>query len=127
MRLILTALTSLILAACAALPGASGSRSSAPRTEVLIDNLKIPMSLAFAPDGCLFFNEVSEGRVRVFQNGTLQDAPWATFEVARGPETGLLGLTLNRTSRRIIMSTCIIRSWTQIDATMYPSVTVSSA
>jgi glucose/arabinose dehydrogenase len=94
-RLILTILASLLAVACGNLPGATGSQSSAPRTEVLIDNLKIPMSLTFAPDGRLFFNEVSEGRVRVFENGVLQDTPWATFEVARGPELGLLGLAID--------------------------------
>jgi aldose sugar dehydrogenase len=94
-RLILTVLASMLLAACVNLPGGRGSQSSPPRTEVLIDNVKIPMSLAFAPDGRLFFNEVSEGRVRVFEAGVLQENPWATFEVARGPETGLLGLTID--------------------------------
>lgn len=94
MRFILIILASLLVAACATLPAASGPPSSAPHVEVLIDNLKIPMSLSFAPDGRLFFNEVSEGRVRVYENGVLQDAPWATFEVARGPELGLLGLAI---------------------------------
>ncbi len=86
-RLTLTVLASLLLAACGNLPGVGGPQSRTPRSEVLIDNLKIPMSLAFAPDGRLFFNEVSEGRVRVFEAGVLHEAAWATFEVARGPET----------------------------------------
>ena len=52
-RLILTALACVLVAACGQLPG--GSRTATPRVEVLIDNLKIPMSLAFTPDGRLFF------------------------------------------------------------------------
>jgi glucose/arabinose dehydrogenase len=88
------ALAGLLLSACAQLPGGS-PRTSPPRVDVLIDNLKIPMSLAFTRDGRLFFNEVSEGRVRVYENGALQETPWATFEVARGPETGLLGLAIH--------------------------------
>jgi aldose sugar dehydrogenase len=94
-RLIPIVLSSLLLAACVSLPSGGGPQSRTPRTEVLIENVKIPMSLAFAPDGRLFFTEVSEGRVRVFENGTLQENPWASFEVARGPETGLLGLAIH--------------------------------
>ncbi|MFN0073756.1 MAG: PQQ-dependent sugar dehydrogenase [Chloroflexota bacterium] len=97
MRLILLAFIASLATACGVVPGLSGAgaRPAAPRTELLIDNLKIPMSLAFAPDGRLFFNEVYEGRVRLFRGGQLQEAPWAELEVARGPETGLLGLAVD--------------------------------
>lgn len=60
-----------------------------------MDNVKIPMSLAFSPDGRLFFNEVSEGRVRVIENGQLLPQPWFSTQVAQGPELGLLGLALD--------------------------------
>jgi glucose/arabinose dehydrogenase len=63
--------------------------------ETLLTNLEIPWSLAFAPDGRLFFTE-RPGRVRVMRNGILLPEPALvlTDVVAEG-EAGLLGLTLH--------------------------------
>lgn len=96
-RIILPLVLCVFLAACGNLqiPGIAASPKPTGTSSVILDNAKIPMSLRFAPDGRLFFNEVSEGRVRIFQNGALLETPWAAFEVARGPETGLLGLALD--------------------------------
>ena len=53
------------------------------------------MSLQFAADGRLFFVEVNKGQVRVAQNGVLRAEPWATLDVAKGTEQGLVGLVLH--------------------------------
>ncbi|MBV9895485.1 MAG: PQQ-dependent sugar dehydrogenase [Chloroflexi bacterium] len=54
-----------------------------------------PVSLAFAPDGTLFYNELHTGKIRVVQNGTLLPDPFFQFKVAGQPETGLIGLALD--------------------------------
>lgn len=65
------------------------------RTETFLTNLSFPVTLAFAPDGRLFFNELQTGRVRVVQNGVLLPVPFATLPVATAGERGLLGLALD--------------------------------
>jgi glucose/arabinose dehydrogenase len=61
---------------------------------VVAQGLEVPWSLAFAPDGRLFFTE-RPGRVRVVWGGKLLADPWAQIEVARRGEGGLLGLALD--------------------------------
>ena len=68
----------------------------APRVEEVATGLVVPWSLAFAPDGCLFFTE-RPGRVRVMVNGQLQQAPVAQLDVASTGEAGLMGLALSPT------------------------------
>ena len=63
------------------------------QVEVVLRNLDIPWSLAFAPDGRLFFTE-RPGRIMVFEQGKAPSLV-ATVEVARQSEAGLLGLTLS--------------------------------
>ena len=60
-----------------------------------IDGLQLPVSLEFASDGRLFFVEVTRGQVRVAQNGALRAEPWATLDIAKGAEQGLVGLVLH--------------------------------
>lgn len=63
--------------------------------QVLVTNLEVPWSLAFAPDGRLFFTE-RVGRVRVVQNGQLVAQPAFTFQDVRAiGEGGVLGVTLH--------------------------------
>ncbi len=64
--------------------------------EVVVRGLDTPWALAFAPDGRIFVTERG-GRVRVVQNGALQQAAWATIPVVArsGSESGLLGLALD--------------------------------
>ena len=65
------------------------------RVETVVGNLDVPWSIAFAPDGRMFFTE-RPGRVRVFENGKLRPAPLFVVEdVERGSESGLMGLTLH--------------------------------
>ena len=63
--------------------------------EVVVSNVEIPWSLAFAPDGRLFFTE-RPGRIRIVQNGQIATTPaLAIGDVAAVGEGGVLGLTLH--------------------------------
>jgi YVTN family beta-propeller protein len=64
-------------------------------TESFLTGAEIPVALAFAADGRLFYNELRTGKIRVIQNGTLLPEPFYKFAVAGQPETGLLGLALD--------------------------------
>jgi aldose sugar dehydrogenase len=64
-------------------------------SENFLSGADIPVSIAFAADGRLFYNELKTGKIRVVQNGTLLPEPFYQFAVAGQPETGLLGLTLD--------------------------------
>ncbi len=65
-------------------------------TDVVADNLQEPWSLAFAPDGRLFFTEAT-GRLRVIVNGELVAEP--VFDLSAqtsGFEGGLTGMDIDR-------------------------------
>jgi glucose/arabinose dehydrogenase len=62
----------------------------------ILDGVLVPMAMQFAPDGRMFFNEVSKGAVRILlQDGTLQAEPFVELRVARRTEMGALGLALH--------------------------------
>lgn len=62
----------------------------------VLDGVMLPMSMRFAPDGRLFFNEVTKGTVRIMgADGILQDEPFVTLKVAKRKEMGVLGLALH--------------------------------
>jgi glucose/arabinose dehydrogenase len=62
----------------------------------IVEGVLVPMSMQFAPDGRMFFNEVSKGTVRILRaDGTLQEEPFASLRVARRTEMGALGLALH--------------------------------
>jgi len=70
------------------------------RTETVVAGANFPVSLAFAPDGRLFYTELQTGNVRIVQNPTtptpqLLAMPFATVPVATTGEQGLLGLALD--------------------------------
>ena len=65
-----------------------------PRVEVVAEQLDVPWSLAFAPDGRLFFTERT-GRIRVITKGRLEPEPVAALRVAAVTEAGLMGLALD--------------------------------
>jgi glucose/arabinose dehydrogenase len=71
------------------------ARKSRIQTSVYVDNVELPASMIFAPDGRMFFVEVFAGRVRVVENGVLQPDPVMTFQVQQGSESGLLGIALD--------------------------------
>ncbi len=64
------------------------------RVEDFVPQASFPVTLAFAPDGRLFYNELS-GNVRVVQNGQLLPQPFATLPVDTNGERGLLGLAFD--------------------------------
>jgi glucose/arabinose dehydrogenase len=66
-----------------------------PEPRPFLTGLSFPTNLAFAPDGRLFFTEKETGRVRVVDDGVLDPAPIATFEVTGDAERGLLGIALD--------------------------------
>lgn len=62
------------------------------RLEVVAENLRVPWSVAFLPDGRLVFTE-RPGRVRVVDpQGDLVPAPALSIDVALGNKMGMLGL-----------------------------------
>lgn len=63
--------------------------------QTIASDLQIPWSLAFAPDGRLFFTE-RPGRVRIIADGLLLAAPALTLDdVFASGEAGALGLALH--------------------------------
>lgn len=76
--------------------GAKGS--SLPEGFVVEDfltGLKLCVTIAFAPDGRLFFLEKNSGKVRVVSNGKLRPEPWAVIPVDPVGERGLLGIAFD--------------------------------
>ncbi len=65
------------------------------KSELVADSVQLPANLVFAPDGRLFFTEVSLGQVRIVDRGALQPEPFVQLEVAQRNEMGLLGLALD--------------------------------
>ncbi len=63
------------------------------RVETIADNLTIPWSIDFAPDGRIFFTERT-GDLRVIQDGILNPQPVKILDVS-GFEGGLLGIALD--------------------------------
>src|SRR5467141_3255339 len=63
----------------------------------VLTGLNFPVSLRFAPDGRIFYNEKDTGNIRIIQlNGTLLPAPFATVNpVFNTGEAGLLGIALD--------------------------------
>ncbi|MFQ5879470.1 MAG: PQQ-dependent sugar dehydrogenase, partial [Dehalococcoidia bacterium] len=64
-------------------------------TEIVAEGLEFPVSIAFAPDGRIFYNERLTGRIRIIQEGQVLPEPFAQLDVVTRAETGLLGLTLD--------------------------------
>lgn len=62
----------------------------------LVTKADFPVTLAFAPDGRLFYNERLAGNIRVINpDGDLLPEPFAHVDVATGDEWGLLGLAID--------------------------------
>ena len=55
--------------------------------DVVAGEVQVPIALTFAPDGRLFFNEVSKGMVRILRaDWTLQPEPFVTLPISRRAE-----------------------------------------
>jgi|GEM_PF-1419456 len=82
----------------AALPTEMVALAAGYEAHKLHPSLAVPAKLRFAPDGRLFFNELSTGNVRVIDAlGALVPTPVANLAVLGGAEQGLLGLALSPT------------------------------
>ena len=63
--------------------------------EIVVQGLEVPWELAFTPDGRILVTE-RPGRIRVIQDGVLQEEPFATLEqVVSVSESGLMGMVLH--------------------------------
>ncbi|MCL5023196.1 MAG: PQQ-dependent sugar dehydrogenase [Nitrospirae bacterium] len=62
--------------------------------EVWAENLDIPWSLLFLPDGRALVSE-RPGRIRLIRDGKVQKEPYAAPDVAHAGEGGLMGLALH--------------------------------
>ncbi len=65
------------------------------QVEEVLTNLNFPVTLAFSPDGRLFFNELKNGNVRVVQDGVLLPQPYLTVSLSTDGERGLIGLAFD--------------------------------
>jgi len=63
------------------------------KVETVAENLDIPWSIAWAPDGTIFFTE-RNGNLRVIQDETVLEKPILSLKVG-GVEGGLLGIALD--------------------------------
>ncbi len=64
------------------------------KVEIWLENLQIPWSLIFLPDGRALVSERS-GNIRLIKAGKLIEKPYARIEVAHIGEGGLMGLALH--------------------------------
>lgn len=65
------------------------------KVETVAANLEVVWSIAFAPDGRVFFTE-RPGRLRVIENGKLRREPFFTVaDVEPSGESGLMGMALH--------------------------------
>jgi len=62
--------------------------------ETFVEGLEVPWALAFTPGGRILVTE-RPGRIRLVENGALQEQPLATLEVASVSEAGLMGIALD--------------------------------
>jgi glucose/arabinose dehydrogenase len=61
------------------------------RAEEVVAGLEVPWGIAFLPNNRMLVTE-RPGRVRLVQNGELQESPVATLEITASGEGGLLGI-----------------------------------
>ena len=65
------------------------------RVETVVPNLEVPWSIAWAPDGRMFFTE-RPGRVRIYEQGQLRAQPlFVVPDVEPSGESGLMSLALH--------------------------------
>src|SRR5215471_9175819 len=65
------------------------------KVETVVGNLQVPWSIVWAPDGRMIFTE-RPGRVRVYENGKLREAPlFVVPDVEPKGESGLMSIALH--------------------------------
>ncbi len=73
----------------------AGNTSVDYKIEVFAENLTVPWSIAWTDNDRMLVNERT-GKIRIIQNGKLQDAPLLEIkEVSVGSEEGLMGLAID--------------------------------
>ncbi len=73
----------------------AGNISDDYKIEVFAENLTVPWSIAWTDNNRMLVNERT-GKIRIIQNGKLQDAPLLEVkEVSVGSEEGLMGLAVD--------------------------------
>lgn len=73
----------------------AGNISDDYKIEVFAENLTVPWSIAWTDNNRMLVNERT-GKIRIIQNGKLQDAPLLEVkEVSVGSEEGLMGLAID--------------------------------
>ncbi len=65
------------------------------RVETFLASANFPVTMAFAPDGRLFYNELTTGNIRIVSGCQLLAQPFATLPVSIMGEQGLLGLAFD--------------------------------
>jgi glucose/arabinose dehydrogenase len=63
------------------------------KVETVAENLDVPWSIAWAPDGTIFFTE-RNGNLRIIQDGIVLEKPSLSLDVG-GVEGGLLGIAMD--------------------------------
>ncbi len=78
-------------------PAVLPQTAAATSVKALYTGLNFPLSMKFAPDGRIFFNEKDTGNIRIIlQNGTILPTPFATVTpLYSQQESGLLGIALD--------------------------------
>jgi glucose/arabinose dehydrogenase len=70
-----------------------------PRSSVYVEGVAMPVSMVFTPDGRMLFSEVTEGTIRIAERdgdgARLLEQPFAKVEIAKGGESGALGIALD--------------------------------
>jgi glucose/arabinose dehydrogenase len=74
--------------------GCAQGPSGKERVQVVAENLEVPWSIGFLPDGDIVFTE-RPGRIRIIHDGVLLAGPAATINVATVGESGLLGIAVD--------------------------------
>ena len=87
------ALLSLVPASSTVLGFAQEYPELGVKVETVAENLTIPWSIDWAPDGTVFFTE-REGNLRIIQDGELLEKPALSLDVG-GVEGGLLGVAVD--------------------------------
>ncbi len=78
------------------LPEQIASLAAGFNADVLLTGADIPVRMAMAPDGRMFYAELQTGAIRIIEaTGQLQAQPFATTQVVSGAEKGMLGLVLD--------------------------------
>src|SRR5438105_12090176 len=94
-------LVTLFAMACSHPGKGSGDIESSPQSqtsfkvETVVENLQVPWSIVWAPDGRMIFTE-RPGRVRVYENGRLRPEPlFVVPDVEPRGESGLMSIALH--------------------------------